>query len=94
MELKIIKPKKQYWEYLDWIDRQFDNKVKPNSPEGEKVQLALLLIKQYEDIHYPVPLPDSIDAIKLKMQDLLKIIEPHLQNMDSEGNHLSYNSAT
>lgn len=70
MELRIIKTKKQYQEYLDWIDLQFDKKVKPNSVTGEKIQVALLLIKQYEDIHYPVPLPDPIDAIKLKMQDL------------------------
>jgi HTH-type transcriptional regulator / antitoxin HigA len=70
MELRIIKTKKQYQEYLDWIDLQFDKKVKPNSVTGEKVQVALLLIKQYEDEHYPVPLPDPIDAIKLKMQDL------------------------
>jgi HTH-type transcriptional regulator/antitoxin HigA len=70
MELKIIKSKKQYQDYLDWVDRQFDNKVKLNSPAGEKLQVALLLIKQYEDIHYPVPLPDPIDTIKLKMQDL------------------------
>ena len=47
MELKIIKSKKQYEEYLDWIDVAFDNKVKANSPHGEKVQVALLLIKQY-----------------------------------------------
>jgi len=70
MELKIIKTRKQYQEYLDWIDRQFDSHVKPNSPQGEKVQVALLLIKQYEDINYPVPLPDPIDAIKLKMHEL------------------------
>lgn len=70
MELKIIKTKKQYQEYLDWIDLQFDKKVKPNSVTGEKVQVALLLIKQYEDIHYAVPFPDPIDAIKQKMQDL------------------------
>lgn len=70
MELKIIKTKKQYQECLDWIDKQFDNKVKPNSPLGEKVQVALLLIKQYEDIQYPVPFPDPIEAIKLKMLDL------------------------
>lgn len=70
MELKIIKSKKQYQECLDWIDEQFDKKVKPGSAEGEKVQVALLLIKQYEDIHYPVPMPDPIEVIKLKMQDL------------------------
>lgn len=70
MELKIIKSKKQYKEYLDWVDGQFDKKVKPGSPDGEKVQVALLLIKQYEDVHYPVPVPDPIEVIKLKMQDL------------------------
>ena len=41
-----------------------------NIIEGEKVQVALLLIKQYEDLHYPIPVPDPIEAIKLKMQDL------------------------
>jgi len=70
MELKIIKSKKQYQEYLDWVDKQFDKKVKPDSPRGEKVQVALLLIKQYEDFHYSIPIPDPIEVIKLKMQDL------------------------
>ena len=70
MELKIIKTKKQYQEYLDWVDKQFDRRIKPNSAEGEKVQVALLLIKQYEDIHYSIPVPDPIEVIKLKMQDL------------------------
>ena len=70
MELKIIKTKKQYQEYLDWVDKQFDNNFKPGSTQGEKIQVVLLLIKQYEDMHYPVPLPDPIEVIKLKMQDL------------------------
>jgi HTH-type transcriptional regulator / antitoxin HigA len=70
MELKIIKTKKQYQEYLDWVDKMFDQKIRPNTPEGEKLQVALLLIKQYEDANYPIPIPDPIDAIKLKMQEM------------------------
>ncbi|MFZ4672670.1 MAG: helix-turn-helix domain-containing protein [Flavobacterium sp.] len=70
MELKIIKTKKQYELCLDWVDVQFDNKVKANTPQGEKLQVALLLIKQYEDAHYPIPLPDPIEAIKVKMDEL------------------------
>ena len=70
MELKIIKTKKQYEQYLDWVDVQFNNNVKSNSPQGEKLQVALLLIKQYEDANYPIPLPDPIDAIKFKMGEL------------------------
>ena len=70
MELKIIKTKKQYEQYLDWVDVQFENKVKSTTPQGEKLQVALLLIKQYEDTNYPIPLPDPIDAIKVKMNEL------------------------
>jgi HTH-type transcriptional regulator/antitoxin HigA len=70
MELKIIKTKKQYEQYLDWVDVQFNKKVKSNTPQGEKLQVALLLIKQYEDANYPIPLPDPIDAIKVKMNEL------------------------
>jgi HTH-type transcriptional regulator/antitoxin HigA len=70
MELKIIKTKKQYKQYLDWVDVQFENKVKSTTPQGEKLQVALLLIKQYEDANYPISLPDPIDAIKVKMNEL------------------------
>ena len=70
MELKIIKNNKQYEQYLNWVDTQFDNKVKAKTPVGEKLQVALLLIKQYEDANYPIPLPNTIDAIKVKMDDL------------------------
>lgn len=55
MELKIIKTKKQYLAYLNWVDEMFDKKVNPNTPEGEQLQVALLLIQQYEHIHYPIP---------------------------------------
>lgn len=70
MELKIIKTKKQYEQYLNWVDVQFENKIKANTPQGEKLQVALLLIKQYEDANFPIPLPDPIDAIKVKMNEL------------------------
>jgi HTH-type transcriptional regulator/antitoxin HigA len=70
MELKIIKTKKQYEQFLDWVDVQFDKKVKADTPQGEKLQVALLLIKQYEDANYPIPLPHPIDAIKIKMDEL------------------------
>lgn len=67
--LKPVKTKKEYQTYMDWVDVLFEKKVKPNTPQGQKLQLVLLLIKQYEDEHYPVPVPDPIDAIKVKMQE-------------------------
>jgi HTH-type transcriptional regulator / antitoxin HigA len=56
MELKGIKAKKEYAAALEQVDKMFDKKVGKNSREGEAVQVALLLIKQYEDIHYPIPM--------------------------------------
>ena len=70
MNLKIIRSKKEYQQYLDWVEQMLDQKVSPKTPEGEKLQVVLLLIKQYEDQHYPIPKPDPIDAIKSKMLDL------------------------
>ena len=70
MKLKIIGSEKEYQQCLSWADEMFDKNVTPESPEGEKLQIVLLLIKQYEDQFYPVPKPDPIDAIKNKMVDL------------------------
>ena len=70
MTLKIIKSEEEYQQYLDWADEMFDKSVLPESPEGEKLQVVLLLIRQYEDQHYPVPKPDPIDAIRSKMSQL------------------------
>ncbi len=79
MELKVIKSEKQYQEYLSWVDELFDTQVKPDTREGEILQVALLLIKQYEDANYPVPMPDPIEAIKVKMK------EAGLRNKDLVG---------
>ena len=70
MTLKIIKSEIEYQKYLDWVDEMFDNNVSPESPDGEKLQVVLLLIRQYEDQHYPVPKPDPIVAIRIKMDEL------------------------
>ena len=54
---------------MSWIDGQFDQKVKPATPERDTLQVALLLIKAYEDEHYIIPAPDPIEAIRLKMDE-------------------------
>lgn len=79
MQLKPIKTEEDYQTYLDWVDKMFDAKVKPDTPEGETLEVALILIKQYEDEYYTIPTPDPIDAIKLKMA------EQGLKNKDFVG---------
>lgn len=69
MELKPIKNEAEYDEFLDWVDKQFDSPPAPDSPEGHQLQVALLVIKAYEDEHYAIPSPDPIEAIKIKMDE-------------------------
>ncbi|WP_426294731.1 helix-turn-helix domain-containing protein [Dyadobacter endophyticus] len=69
MELKPIKNEAEYDQLLEWIDSRFDAAPTTDSPDGNKLQIALLLVKAYEDEHYPIPAPDPIDAIKLKMDE-------------------------
>lgn len=69
MNLKPIKTNEEYEAMLAWIDLQFDLGIPFESPEGEQLQIALLLVKSYEDTFFPVPLPDAIEAVKLKMEE-------------------------
>ena len=69
MRLKMIKSKKEYQATLEWVDEMFEKKVKANSPEGEILQVTLLLVKDYEDKNFPIQPPDPIAAIKLKMEE-------------------------
>jgi HTH-type transcriptional regulator/antitoxin HigA len=55
---------------MKWVDEMFDKKVSPNSANGKKVEVALLLIKQYEDEHFSIPYPEPIETIKLKMHEM------------------------
>lgn len=79
MDLKIIKSEEEYQEYLNWADELFDKRLSPDTQEGEMLQVVLLLIKQYEDVNYPVPMPNAIEAIKAKMK------EAGLRNKDLVG---------
>ncbi len=70
MELNVLKTEKEYQDLLDWVDEQFDKKIQPDTPEGKKLELALVLIKHYENEYFPIPYPEPIEAIKLKMKEL------------------------
>jgi HTH-type transcriptional regulator/antitoxin HigA len=76
-----IKNEEQYNRYLARIEVIFD--AKPGSQAGEELELLLILVKLYEDEHYPIPFPDPIEAIKVRMEDLsLKAVDliPYIGN--------------
>lgn len=58
MKLRPIKTESEYDDMMAWINEQFDRKIRPDTPEGEVLQVALLLIKVYEDEHYFISAPN------------------------------------
>lgn len=55
MPLISIETEHQYDEALAWLDAQFDLRIDPESKQGKAIQQVLVEVKNYEDIHYPIP---------------------------------------
>ncbi|MEO2050282.1 MAG: helix-turn-helix domain-containing protein [Allomuricauda sp.] len=66
MEVKIIKTKKQYNEYLKRLNEIFD--AKKGTPESDEFDLLALVIEKYEEEKYPIEEPHPIEAIKFMME--------------------------
>ena len=68
MNLRLIKTEKEYNEALARLEIIFD--AEPGTPEGDELEVLALLIENYEDEHYPIDVPDPIEAIKFRMEQL------------------------
>lgn len=66
MEIRPIKTEKDYELALERVNILFD--AKPNTIEGDELDILVTLIEKYEQIHYPIPEPDPIEAIKFMME--------------------------
>ena len=68
MIVKPIKTKKEYNQALARLDKIFD--AKKGSKEGDELEVLGILIEKYEDENFPIELPDPIEAIKFRMEQL------------------------
>lgn len=66
MKPKIIKTEQQYHEALARVEALMD--AKPGSSREEELELWSLLVEQYEATHFPIELPDPVEAIKFRME--------------------------
>lgn len=66
MIYKIIKTEEDYKKALSRIDELMD--AKPNTPEGDELELLVTLVELYEEKEYPIEMPDTIDAIRFRME--------------------------
>lgn len=64
--MKPIKTKKEYQTALIRLEKIFD--ARPNTKEGDELEILGMLLDKYEQKHYPVDFPDPVEAIKFRME--------------------------
>lgn len=68
MEIKPIKTENDYNQALERLEQIFDAKI--GSAKGDELEVLGILIDRYENEHFPIGLPDPIDAIKFRMEQM------------------------
>jgi HTH-type transcriptional regulator / antitoxin HigA len=66
--IKVIKSEEEYEHALEMVEELMDLSPEPGTDEGDILELLILLISVYEKEHYPISMPDPIEAIKFRMQ--------------------------
>ena len=77
MNIKPIKTDADYRAALKEIESLM--MAQPDTPDGEKLDVLVTLVEAYESKHYPLDLPDPVEAIKFEMEQkglTIKDLEP------------------
>ena len=79
MRLKPIRSDRELDRALERIDELWG--AKPGTPQGDELDVLMLLIEKYEEVHFAIPVSDPVEAIKFLMEqnDLSrKDLEPYI----------------
>ncbi len=68
MEIHPIRTEEDYRAALRQVSVFFDNEPDPGSPDGDRFEVLLTLVEAYEARHFPLELPDPVEAIKFRME--------------------------
>jgi HTH-type transcriptional regulator / antitoxin HigA len=68
MTIKPIKTKKDYKAALEKIEELFE--AKPNTPDGDLLEVLVTLVEAYEQKHFNIAPPDPVEAIKFRIEQL------------------------
>ena len=66
MDIKPIRNKRDHEAALAEIGRLMT--AKRNTPEGDRLDILVTLVEAYEAKHFPLDLPDPVEAIKFVME--------------------------
>ena len=73
MKVKVIKTESEYESACKRIYELIhasENPVAPGTSEADEMELLSLLVEKYEREHYPIEVPDPVEAIKFRMEQL------------------------
>ena len=71
MAKKVIRPLRSEADYdaaIEEIEHYFENEPKPDTAEADRFDLLALIIEDYERKHWPIDPPETIDAIRYRME--------------------------
>lgn len=68
MEIHPIRTEEDYRAALRQVSVFFDNEPDPGTPDGDRFEVLLTLVEAYEARHFPLELPDPVEAIKFRME--------------------------
>ncbi|QRR03342.1 helix-turn-helix domain-containing protein [Dyadobacter sandarakinus] len=65
-----VKNDRQYEEALGRIYLLMQEEVLPGSPESDELEVLSILVKDYENEHYPLPAPNPLEAIRFRLDQM------------------------
>lgn len=68
MKISPIRNEKDYQKALERLELIFDAKL--GTPDGDELEILSILIDRYENEHFPIEMPDPIEAIKFRMEQM------------------------
>lgn len=68
MDIRPIHTDADYKSALRELSAYFDNEPAPETPDGDRFDVLLTLVEAYEAKHFPIDLPDPVEAIKFRME--------------------------
>ena len=66
MEISPIRTQRDYRQALKEVETLME--ARRNTPEGDRLDVLVTLIEAWDGKHYPMDLPDPIEAIKYHME--------------------------
>jgi len=68
MNIRPVRTEVDYQNALRELEAYFENEPALDSEEGDRFEILATLVEAYEARHYPIELPDPIEAIRFRME--------------------------